>query len=81
MTAFLDTNVPVRHLTGEPPEMAGRATSYLRSASELLLTADRAVVGASYPPGRIFLHPRGRFMIIGDASETSPTELIAEQIG
>lgn len=38
MMAFLDTNVPVRHLTGDPPEMASRATAYLREASELLLT-------------------------------------------
>lgn len=38
MSAFLDTNVPVRHLTGEPPELAARATAYLQSATELLLT-------------------------------------------
>jgi predicted nucleic acid-binding protein len=38
MTAFVDTNILVRHLTGEPPEMAARATAYLRSATELLLT-------------------------------------------
>ncbi len=38
MTAFVDTNVLVRHLTGDPPEMAARATAALRSESELLLT-------------------------------------------
>ncbi len=38
MSAFIDTNVLVRHLTGEPPEMAARATSYLRTERELLLT-------------------------------------------
>ena len=27
MTAFLDTNVLIRHLTGDPPEMAARATA------------------------------------------------------
>jgi predicted nucleic-acid-binding protein len=38
MTAFVDTNILVRHLTGDPPEMAARATAYLRSESGLLLT-------------------------------------------
>ncbi|MDE3207035.1 MAG: PIN domain-containing protein [Acidobacteriota bacterium] len=38
MTAFVDTNILVRHLTGDPPEMAARATAYLRSQSGLLLT-------------------------------------------
>lgn len=38
VTAFVDTNILIRHLTGEPPELAGRATSYLRTATELLLT-------------------------------------------
>ena len=37
MTAFLDTNILVRHLTGDPPAMATRATRYLRDADELLL--------------------------------------------
>jgi predicted nucleic acid-binding protein len=27
LTAFLDTNVLIRHLTGDPPEMAARATA------------------------------------------------------
>jgi predicted nucleic acid-binding protein len=38
MTAFVDTNILVRHLTGDPPEMAARATAYLRSETALLLT-------------------------------------------
>ncbi len=38
MSAFVDTNVLVRHLTGDPPEMAVRATAYLRVERELLLT-------------------------------------------
>ena len=37
MTAFVDTNVLVRHLTGDPPAMAARATAYLASEPELLL--------------------------------------------
>lgn len=37
MTAFVDTNVLIRHLTGDPPELAARATRYLGVADELLL--------------------------------------------
>ena len=38
LTAFLDTNVLIRHLTGDPPEMASRATALLAAEQELLLT-------------------------------------------
>ena len=38
MTAFVDTNVLVRHLTGDPPDMAAAATEYLSTEAELLLT-------------------------------------------
>ncbi|MFZ1153418.1 MAG: PIN domain-containing protein [Solirubrobacteraceae bacterium] len=37
MRAFLDTNVLVRHLTGDPPEMAKRATATLAADGQLLL--------------------------------------------
>ena len=38
MSAFVDTNILVRHLTGDPPAMAARSTAFLRVESELLLT-------------------------------------------
>ncbi len=37
MTAFIDTNVLIRHLTGDPPAQAVRATRYLERSEELLL--------------------------------------------
>ena len=37
LTAFVDTNVLIRHLTGDPPEMARRATAFLASGERLLL--------------------------------------------
>jgi predicted nucleic acid-binding protein len=37
VTAFVDTNVLIRHLTGDPPELAARATRYLAAADDLLL--------------------------------------------
>lgn len=47
MRAFLDTNVLVRHLTGDPPDLAARATQFLRDADELLL-ADLIVAETVY---------------------------------
>ena len=47
LTAFLDTNVLIRHLTGDPPEMAARATAALRDEEQLLLT-DLVVAGCIY---------------------------------
>lgn len=38
MSAFVDANILIRHLTGDPPAMAARATAYLENESELLLT-------------------------------------------
>ncbi len=38
VSAFIDTNILVRHLTGDPPGMAVRATAYLEVETELLLT-------------------------------------------
>ena len=37
MSAFVDTNVLVRHLTGDPPDQAARATGLLAQATQLLL--------------------------------------------
>jgi predicted nucleic acid-binding protein len=37
VTAFVDTNVLIRHLTGDPPGQAARATRLLSEAGRLLL--------------------------------------------
>jgi predicted nucleic-acid-binding protein len=37
LTSLLDTNVLIRHLTGDPPAQARRATAFLEGAEELLL--------------------------------------------
>jgi len=38
VSAFVDTNILVRHLTGDPPDTAAWATAYLETKNELLLT-------------------------------------------
>ena len=47
MNAFVDTNILVRHLTGDPAPMAARATAFLQSARGLLL-ADLIVAETIY---------------------------------
>jgi predicted nucleic acid-binding protein len=59
LTAFLDTNVPVCHFTGDPPEMAARATAALAAADELLL-ADLVVAECMYVLESFYEVPRER---------------------
>ena len=47
MSAFVDTNVLVRHLVGDPPAMAARATAYLEAETELLV-ADLVIAETIY---------------------------------
>jgi len=37
VTGFIDTNILIRHLTGDPPDLAARATAFLAAADDLLL--------------------------------------------
>jgi predicted nucleic acid-binding protein len=57
LTAFVDTNVLVRHLTGDPADMAARATAYLAAAEELLL-ADLIVAETIYVLESFYKAPR-----------------------
>lgn len=59
MSAFIDTNVIVRHLTGDPPEMAQRATRFLASERELLLT-DLVAAETVYVLESFYRAPRGQ---------------------
>jgi predicted nucleic-acid-binding protein len=57
MTAFVDTNILVRHLTGSPPAMARRATTFLASQPELYL-ADLIVAETVYVLESFYKAPR-----------------------
>jgi predicted nucleic-acid-binding protein len=57
MSAFVDTNILVRHLTGDPPDMAAQATTYLGSASELFVT-DLVVAETIYVLESFYKTPR-----------------------
>jgi len=62
MSAFVDTNVLIRHLTGDPVEMATRATSYLRTETELLVT-DLVVAETVYVLESFYEIPRERVAV------------------
>lgn len=57
MSAFVDTNILVRHLTDDPPEMAARATAFIEGERELLLT-DLVVAGTVYVLESFYEAPR-----------------------
>lgn len=57
MSAFVDTNLLVRHLTGDPAEMAARASAYLQVETDLLLT-DLVVAETVYVLESFYEAPR-----------------------
>ena len=59
MSAFIDTNILVRHLTGDPPDMAQRATRYLASERDLLLV-DLVVAETVYVLESFYEAPRSQ---------------------
>ena len=59
LTAFVDTNVLIRHLTGDPPDMAARATAALASGEPLLL-ADLVLAECVYVLQSFYEVPRAR---------------------
>ena len=59
MSAFVDTNIIVRHLTGEPTEMASRAAAYLAAEPELFL-ADLIVAETIYVLESFYKTPRSQ---------------------
>lgn len=48
MSAFIDTNILIRHLTGDPPEQARRATGFIARADQELLLADLVAAEVVY---------------------------------
>jgi predicted nucleic acid-binding protein len=59
LTAFVDTNILVRHLTGDPPDVARRATTFLGGTADLLL-GDLIVAETVYVLESYYEAPRGQ---------------------
>jgi predicted nucleic acid-binding protein len=61
MIAFLDTNIIIRHLTGDPPDMAGRATRFLAAAGDQeLRLADLVLAEVVYVLESFYKVPRAQ---------------------
>jgi predicted nucleic-acid-binding protein len=72
LTAFVDTNVLIRHLTGDPPEMAERATAALASGDQLLL-ADLILAECVYVLESFYEVPRAHVAELMRAAIALPT--------
>jgi predicted nucleic acid-binding protein len=59
VSAFVDTNILVRHLTGDPPDMAARATRHLATERDLLVT-DLVIAETVYVLEAFYKAPRGQ---------------------
>jgi len=77
VSAFVDTNILVRHLTGDPPEQAARATRFLAAADELLL-ADLVVAEVVYVLESFYEVPRQRVAELVRAIIAFPTILVLD---
>jgi predicted nucleic acid-binding protein len=77
VSAFVDTNILVRHLTGDPPEQAARATKFLAAADELLL-ADLVVAEVVYVLESFYEVPCQRVAELVRAIIAFPTILVLD---
>jgi predicted nucleic acid-binding protein len=57
VTAFVDTNILVRHLTGDPPDQAAVASAYL-AAADVLLLPDLILAETAYVLESFYEAPR-----------------------
>jgi len=78
LRAFLDTNVIVRHLTGDPPRQARRATAFLRAAEELLLP-DLVVAEIVYVLESVYEVPKAQVAQLLRAVVAFPAMVVVDE--
>jgi len=78
LSAFLDTNVLIRHLTGDPPGQARRATAFLERADELLLP-DLIVAEVVYVLESFYEVKRRRVAELARAIVGSPAVVVVDE--
>jgi predicted nucleic-acid-binding protein len=78
VSAFVDTDVLVRHITGDPGEMAAAATGYLRSECRLLV-ADLIVAETAYVLESFYETPRGQVATILRSLLAMPSLVVADR--
>jgi len=77
VSAFVDTNILVRHLTGDPPEQAARATKFLAAADDLLLT-DLVLAEVVYVLESFYQVPRRRVAELARAVIAFPAMVVLD---
>lgn len=75
--AFLDTNVLLRHLTGDPPAQARRATAFLAAGRDLVLV-DLVLAELVSVLESVYEQPRGRVAEAARSLLALPTVAVAD---
>jgi predicted nucleic acid-binding protein len=80
LSAFVDSNVLVRHLTGDPPDQARQATRFLHSGEQLILV-DLVVAEVVYVLESVYRVGRARVAelvraILGFSAVAVPDEAL-----
>lgn len=78
MTAFLDTNILIRHLTGDPPDQARRATRFLAEEDELLV-ADLILAEMVYVLGSFYEVERERVAELARSVVAFPATVVVDE--
>ncbi len=78
LSAFVDSNVLVRHLTGDPPDQARRSTEFLRNGETLILT-DLVVAEVVYVPESVYEVERVGVADLARAVVGFPAVLVADE--
>ncbi len=79
LRAFLDTNVLIRHLTGDPRAQARRATAFLEQARELLVP-DLIVAEVVYVLESFYEVERSRVAELARAILGFPAIVVADEL-
>ena len=79
MSAFVDSNILVRHLTGDPPDQARRATAFLGSTQDLVLV-DLVVAEVVYVLESVYDVERERVAELVRAVIAFPAIVVTDEI-
>lgn len=79
LRAFVDSNVLVRHLTGDPSDQAKRATAFLRNAEKLILV-DLVVAEVVYVLESVYEVERERVAELARAVLGFPAVVVPDRL-
>jgi predicted nucleic acid-binding protein len=78
LSSFVDSNILVRHLTGDPPDQARRATAFLQSGQDLVLV-DLVVAEVVYVLESVYEVERARVAELLRAAIGFPAIVVADE--